>query len=249
MFNLFKKADKNIDINKKNDEAVSYFTEIEKIREFSKKIAWIYGGVATCVVVILAIAIMVMLPLKEVKPYLIKVETTTGYVETLSNVKSKDIKDIEALDKYFVIKYLQNREGYHYNTLKQEYKNVMLMSTPQVAEAYKQRFNSEKSPVKLLKDTAEINIRPISVQLQNTNDKNKRTAIIRFDTIQDATMSTKEYSEDEESIKEYNNVNRYIVTIEYGYNINKSTMDAEQRLYNPLGFVVSNYRLENEIIK
>lgn len=249
MFNMFKKADKKVNVNDKNSEALSYFTEIEKIREFSKKIAWIYGGVATGVVVILAIAIMCILPLKEVRPYLIKVETTTGYVETVSNVRAKDIKDIEAIDKYFLVKYLQNREGYHYNTLRQEYRNVLLMSTNRVGDAYKQRFNSEKSPVKLLKDTAEINIRPISIQLQNTRDANKRIAIIRFDAIQDATLSTKEYSDDEEVLKEYDNVKRYIVTIEYSYSIDKGTMSAEQRLYNPLGFVVSNYRLEEELIK
>lgn len=247
--NFLKKADKKAKVNVKNEEALSYFTEIEKIREFSRKIAWIVAGVAVAINIILAIAIMLILPLKEVKPYLVKVETNTGYVETLSNVKAKDISNIEAIDKYFLVKYLQNREGYHYNVVQTEYRNVMLMSTSDVAYLYSEKFKGEKSPVKILKNVAEINIRPISIQIQPSRNAGKRIATIRFDAIQNGILDNSEYNEDEQDLKDYENIKRYIVTIEYSYSISKDSLTAEQRLYNPLGFIVSSYRLEEEIIK
>lgn len=246
---MFKKHDKNINNTSKNEEALSYFTEIEKHRERSKKIAWIISGVAVFICLVLAIAIMLILPLKEVKPYIIKVETTTGYVETLSNVNANDISDIEAVDKHFIVKYLQSREGYHYNIIKNEYRDTILMSSEDVASIYKKRFAGNSSPVKILEDRAEINIRPISIQITKSRHAGKRVATVRFDAIQEATLATQEYSEDETEISEYGNVKRYIVNIEYGYITDKSVLSATQRLYNPLGFTVFDYRLSEELLK
>lgn len=245
---FFQKADK-VGSGKPSDKAIdqaplSYFVDLEQSREKSRKVAYIIAGVSVACVFIMAIAIAFLTPLKEVKPYVIRVDNTTGFVDIVTDIKHQEISNIEAMDKYFLTKYLENREGYHFNTARQEYRMTLLMTAPSAVGRYESKFYNDKSPIKVLKNDYEINIRILSIQLLKGRAAGTKVATIRFEAIQQVPNSEidQEEKEGEMAIR-----TRYTANIEYEYALNKYKLSEEQRLRNPLGFVVTSYRLDQEV--
>jgi len=69
-------------------------------------------------------------------------------------------------------------------------------------------------------------------------------AIVRFEAIQQVPNS--EITEgDDKGVSAIST--RYTANIEYEYALNKYKLSEEQRLKNPLGFVVTSYRLDQEV--
>ena len=241
---LFIKADSSKKTsNVSLDETpISYKLDLEQSREKSKRLAWIIAGVSVGCVICLSLAIAFLTPLKEVKPYVIRVDNTTGYVDIVTDIKQKDISASEAMDKYFLSRYIENREGYHFNTAREEYRNTLLMTAPNAVGKYSAKFTGDKSPIKVLKNDYEVNIKILSIQL--LKGKASKVAIVRFEAIQQVPNS----EIDEGAEKDLSTIStRYTANIEYEYALNKYKLSEEQRLKNPLGFVVTSYRLDQEV--
>lgn len=194
-----------------------------------RKIAWIIAGVATALSVILAIALLILLPLKSVEPYVVTVDRQNGAVQVASGIEPGKLLQNEVVIQAELARYVRARESFDATDLPRMYRQVQLMSSRDVATAYV-RFMSAKnaaSPLNALNrgDTLLVTIKSVSLIAPGS-------AIVRFDVAQIAPGGGAPAT------------GSYVSAISFGFN--GRPLKAEDRFDNPLGFQVTRYRRDVE---
>lgn len=201
---------------------------------------WVYSCLATIAIVALALAIAKLAPLKTVEPYLIRVDSSTGIAETLTKNDLQNTKwsesEHEAIDRYFLTKYVRAREGYNYALRVQQYLDVSVMSSAAIAAAYQQYANRDNpnSPLNLLGRNKIAEVRIKSISWPQSDDPQSKVAYVRFLRQVSTIDSTGQHFQPE----------HLLATINYRY-IN-AEIDNEARQSNPLGFLVTAYQVTSE---
>ncbi|EIP0989386.1 type IV secretion system protein [Campylobacter coli] len=217
----------------KNDfnSAMDYEASFRYLIDKSNKRAWLIAFVSIFIAIISIVAVVLLTPLKTIEPYVIRVDNTTGMVDILTMLDEKEISSNEALDKYFISQYVKAREGYYYELLNQDYLLTQLMSSEKVANEYRVWYEGENARDQILKNSNEVNVQILSIVLGNSNGI--KTSTIRAKIIT-KNLNTRGLSE---STK--------VITLSYDYILAKAS--EENRILNPLGFKVTNYRIDEEI--
>ncbi|EOV7122798.1 virB8 family protein [Campylobacter coli] len=211
--------------------AIDYEASFRYLIEQSNKRAWLIAFVSIFIAIISIVAVVLLTPLKTIEPYVIRVDNTTGMVDILTMLDEKEISSNEALDKYFISQYVKAREGYYYELLNQDYLLTQLMSSEKVANEYRAWYEGENARDQILKNSNEVNVQILSIVLGNSNGI--KTSTIRAKIIT-KNLNTRGLSE---STK--------VITLSYDYILAKAS--EENRILNPLGFKVTNYRIDEEI--
>ncbi|EAJ7210548.1 type IV secretion system protein [Campylobacter coli] len=217
----------------KNDfnSAMDYEASFRYLIDKSNKRAWLIAFVSIFIAIISIVVVVLLTPLKTIEPYVIRVDNTTGMVDILTMLDEKEISSNEALDKYFISQYVKAREGYYYELLNQDYLLTQLMSSEKVANEYRAWYEGENARDQILKNSNEVNVQILSIVLGNSNGV--KTSTIRAKIIT-KNLNTRGLSE---STK--------VITLSYDYILAKAS--EENRILNPLGFKVTNYRIDEEI--
>ncbi|EAI2369647.1 type IV secretion system protein [Campylobacter jejuni] len=217
----------------KNDfnSAMDYEASFRYLIDKSNKRAWLIAFVSIFIAIISIVAVVLLTPLKTIEPYVIRVDNTTGMVDILTMLDEKEISSNEALDKYFISQYVKAREGYYYELLNQDYLLTQLMSSEKVANEYRALYEGDNARDQILKNSNEVNVQILSIVLGNSNGV--KTSTIRAKIIT-KNLNTRGLSE---STK--------VITLSYDYILAKAS--EENRILNPLGFKVTNYRIDEEI--
>ena len=217
----------------KNDfnSAMDYEASFRYLIDKSNKRAWLIAFVSIFIALISIVAVVLLTPLKTIEPYVIRVDNTTGMVDILTMLDEKEISSKEAIDQYFIFQYVKAREGYYYELLNQDYLLTQLMSSEKVANEYRAWYEGENARDQILKNSNEVNVQILSIVLGNSNGV--KTSTIRAKIIT-KNLNTRGLSE---STK--------VITLSYDYILAKAS--EENRILNPLGFKVTNYRIDEEI--
>lgn len=227
------KADKPI-TNKESNE-FSKAHDFEEDREYlfkrSEKRAWLVALSAVVLLIISWIILLLILPLKEVTPYVIQVNEKTGIPDVITVADPVNISATEALDKYFVNQYIQNRESYTYQTIQQEYTLTQLYSDEKVRTDYLAFMNTSEAPDTLMKKGT-ITVKVNSIILDDYNGTNLATARIK-----------KSYTSERGDVI----TRSFVIKMAYEYEP-KQKLQLSYRLENPLGFVVTSYQIIEENI-
>jgi type IV secretion system protein VirB8 len=192
----------------------------------SRRIAWItasaMGGLAVCA----TLAVAMLAPLKTVEPFVIRVDNATGIVDVVSPLRGSNTYQ-EAVTKYWAGLYVRSREGFTYSEVGPNFKLVALMSTEAEQQRYAAAFGPKnpESPQVLYgrAATAKIAIKSISMIA-------KDVASVRY---------SRTVTRGEEQ-----RVTHWVATLTYAYVA--AAMSEGDRLINPLGFQVSEYRADGE---
>lgn len=214
-------------------KAMDFETSLSYIAKNSTQRAWIVAFCSLIVAITSALAVAFLAPLKTVEPYVIKVDNSTGMVDILTTIDKKQITDNEALDKHFITQYVKAREGYYYDMLNKDYVLVQLLSNPEIASDYRSIYEGENARDAKLKNNYQVEPQILSIVLSNSNG------------VKIATIRTK--------LKILNKSNQgivekiIVVTLAYDYFL--EAIKESDRLENPLGFKVINYRIDEEIIR
>lgn len=191
---------------------------------------FLLGIVALIVATLEAGALMALAPLKAVEPYVIQVDNDTGMTTVLEPLKEKSLTENEAVTKFFIVKYIVARETYDPQDLNQNYERVRMMSTGEETARFEDFLRGPDGPVESFKTTTTRSIRVSSVSFLN-----KSTAQVRF-TATKRQIATNEKQE-----------SHWIATLSYRY-VN-TPLEEGERLDNPLGFQIKNYRIDQEVVK
>ena len=219
---------KDFDPNAGLDYEASKKALIEKSNQRAWMVAWIsmsFGFLAI-------LAIFLLMPLKSVEAFVVKVDKSTGMIDVVTALKNKAVSTEENLDKYFISQYVKKREGYYYNLLQQDYEYVQLLSNDRVAHNYILIYDGENARDKRLNNNFEVEAKILSVVLGES--AGTHTSTIRVELITKNLRSKNKTVE----IK--------VVTLSYEYTQPLYQRES-QRLLNPLGFKVLNYRIDSEV--
>ncbi|WP_323086764.1 type IV secretion system protein, partial [Providencia alcalifaciens] len=158
-------------------DAVKMF-ETDIIESKNQRIKWLarLTGFLMIAVAALAVAIASLAPLKSVEPFLLRVDSTTGYVDKLEPYSMETATVDESVIRYFLARFVENREGYDWYTIQSMYDFVEATSDRAIFEAYKSYMvNEELSPLKRL-----TNRNKIQVKVNGITFLNNDTAQVRF---------------------------------------------------------------------
>ncbi|WP_392561087.1 type IV secretion system protein [Orbus sturtevantii] len=220
---------------KKEKGEFSKAREFEEDKEYlfkrSEKRAWIVAISAIILLVISWLILLFTLPLKEVMPYVIQVNEKTGIPDVITVTDPIDIRASEALDKYFVNTYIQDRESYTYQTIQQNYVLTQLYSDDKVKADYLAFMNTDNAPDRVMRKGT-IGVKVNSIILDNLNGSSIATARI-----------VKTYSTDRNEIYTRN----FVIKLAFEY-LPKQKIQLSYRLENPLGFQITSYQIVEENI-
>lgn len=172
---------------------------------------------------------------KKVEPFVIEIEEKTGITNVIRPLLKEKFAYDEALRRYFVMKYMNARETYDSGSYQNNYyKVVKMLSNSLVYSQFKREISTSKpdSPLKLgALVTITIKIKSMTL-LKNSQDKDSFTMQIRF-------------------VKEKNTKNgtaktHLVSTLTFVYD--DLLLTTEQRDINPLGFRVTTYRKDKEVL-
>ncbi len=198
--------------------------------ERSRRIAWAVAAGACLLAVVSVGAVAALSPLKSVEPFVVRVDNATGIVDVVSGLAPGPASYDEAVTKYFLAQYVRAREGYSFTEAPAHFQTVSLLSSQaeQVRFSALYRGSDAENPQVAFGQSgvAEVRIKAISLL-------GPRLASVRY------LRETRRGDEVRTS--------HWIATLEFGFE-SAASISTSDRLVNPLGFLVSEYRADPEVL-
>lgn len=219
------------DLKRYLKEARSFDYDLRLRADRSRRLAWIVAGVSGAIAAAACTAVAMLAPLKTVEPFVIRVDSATGVPEVMTSLSDgKEVYE-EALSKYFLARYVRTREGYSYASRAAIFREVQLLSSRDEQAEFSAFYNASNpdSPqfIHGKSGKAEIAIRSIAFIGDDL-------AQIRF---------SKTVTEQDEQVRTL-----WVSTVNFNFRPS-AVISNQNRLINPLGFVVMDYRADPEVIE
>ena len=236
---MFDRRTASPEIDKAVAQGVSYELTLTDQMRRSERRAWRVAGCAVAMSVILAGGYVLFLPLKERVPYLVMADPYTGTASVArlaGNFNERDVTMEEAINKSNVAQFVLARESYDSGLIGQRnWRTTLSMAGPAVAPAYinlHAEHNPER-PFRIYGTGRSVRTRILSIVLIGGGEGRRPSgATVRF-----------QRSLYDKSNGRVEPIDARIATLEFAYNPELRLSD-EDRLLNPLGFRVTNYRVD-----
>lgn len=180
---------------------------------------------------------------KTVEPYVVQIDDKTGIVQLVEPIKRNEYAANEMIDRYFIAQYITGRESYNVSILRYNYNMVRVMSAVSVFNEFSRNAspNNPVSAAALLKNEGMRGVRIKSIAyIQNPPIPNSRDATTPTKIIQ-ARVELRDTRASGQDVSE-----NFVITISFEYA--KLQLNEEERLLNPLGFTVTQYQIQREIV-
>ncbi len=202
--------------------------------ERSERRAWQIAWSASLLTAISLVALVSILPLKRVVPYVYSVDRQTGELTLMDAAGQRQMAGRQDLiDKHFANAYVLARESYDWKLLQTDYNDTIAFSAPMVARDYAARFDGPKAVNKVWGANTERAVTTTSIQL--APDGVSKKAVVRY-TVQQRNLQTNVLEP----------LEHYIATIAYEYHPDRAGKEQDL-IRNPLGFTVTSFRADPEI--
>lgn len=231
--------------SQKIDDAVSksanFEVTVSDLARRSERRAWWVAFAAIVMSLILAGGYFYMLPLKEKVPYIVMADAYTG-TSTVSRLTedftNRRITSSEALNRSNIAHFVLARESYDVAMINlRDWNTVLTMSSPSVAAGYTSLHSATNpnSPYKTYGRSQAIRVKILSIVLIGGGPNLvPKGATVRF--------QRSLYNKESGTSKP---MDSKLATLEFTYKPNLK-MDDQYRIENPLGFQVTNYRVDND---
>ena len=195
----------------------------------SRRTAWWVAGGAAVVAILLAFALMLLMPLKTVVPYTLLVDRNTGFVQALKPLDPDKVAPDTALTQSFLVQYVIARESFDADALQANYRKVALWSAETARSDYLgfMQVGNPQSPLSTYPRSTVI-----ETQVKSVSPVGPHSALVRFDTIR------------RDAGGQVQPARSWVAVIRYRYS--GEPMKLEDRFVNPLGFQVLRYRRDAE---
>jgi len=223
-------------------ELKGYFAEAASWDEDSRaqarrtvRLALGVAGAGWIGVLLLAGALMLLMPLKRVEPFVIRVDNSTGVVDVVP-VYAGRASQPEAITRYLLAHYITVCERFNFATAESDYAECGAFHTAQRNQAWYALWNPNNptSPLNVYKDGTTVHTQVISISFFKRGNGIADLAQVRYTKAKRAAGGTTEET------------THWIATIQYAY-ADPST-DPRVRAWNPLGFKVMDFHPEPEIL-
>jgi type IV secretion system protein VirB8 len=182
-------------------------------------------------VIISSIIAMKVANSQSLDPFVIEIEKKTGIVTLVDPTDIKKYTINEVVNNYFLVKYIRARELFNPYSYEQDYyTEVRLLSSNEVYSQFRSfiRSGNPNSPVNLYADNLGS-----SLKIRSTQYLSPDTAQVRFST--EVNLRNRTIRKDRIAI-----ISFHYISIE---------MNENERYFNPLGFQVISYRVNDEVLE
>ena len=200
----------------------------------SSRIAWWVAGAGWLCAVTASIAILGLTPLKQVEPFVIRVDNSTGIVDVVPAFDGK-APLAESITRYLLTHYVGVCERFNFSTAESDYEECGSFHTPQRNQAWSAVWNraNPASPLNVNKDGSTVRAQVVSVSFFSRGNGVQDLAQVRYLKARKASGGVDEQ------------VTHWIATIQYAYGDPPS--DPKVRRWNPLGFKIIDFKPESEV--
>ena len=212
------------------DLARSWSVESDAKEARSRRTAWRVAGVALALAALEAIALIMLLPLKQTESVMLLVDRTTGYVQEISPSQASTVRADEAMIDSLLAQYVTARERFDRTSVQQDYRKAALWTGGAAQRAYSAQMaaTNPSSPFTLYRQGERRD-----VEVKSVTQVKPGNALVRFDTF----LTTRDGRRVPDG--------SWISLIDYGFT--NAAMSYEDRLINPLGLQVDRYRRDAEV--
>jgi type IV secretion system protein VirB8 len=196
------------------------------ILQRAERRAWLFSVLFAIVAAASVVAIVLMLPLKTVEPFVIRVDNATGIVDVVNSLRTSKNTYEESISKYFLSRYIRAKEGYNPATFNLAYSEAGYLSSATMRDALYEEFNPANagSPVNRYKQGE------VSIQIKTISFLRSNIASVRY---MKSVVGVDRPS-----------ITHWVATAEFRY-LDAPAME-EARQYNPLGFQIVTFRTDPE---
>lgn len=207
--------------------AETFYDEGYRRIRASRDRAWIVAGSAGGLAALALLAVVMLTPLKRVELVPVVVDRSTGEARVVQALAKDTISEQEAVRKADLASYIIARESFDRAFVNQYYATVQSRSIEAVLKPYAARL--ETGAPDSLYTTYASATRGIEV----------RSVVLLTDALGQVRFSATITKATGESVRQ-----DFIASIGFQYVTDK--LNFAQRLRNPLGFVVTSYRVDQE---
>ncbi|HMN43831.1 MAG TPA: type IV secretion system protein [Povalibacter sp.] len=215
-------------------EAASWDADRAAQAQRSARIAWsVAAGAGTCAT-LTALAIAILMPLKRVDPFVIRVDETSGVVDVVP-VFEGGVDLPQAVTRYFLDHYVTVCERFNLATAESDYEECGAFHTAQRNQVWYQQWNraNPESPLNRYRDGTVLQAQVQSISFFTRGNGVADLAQVRYVK----RRRNPSGAEVERS--------QWIATVQYAYA--KPSSDARTRRWNPLAFKIIDFRPEPEL--
>jgi type IV secretion system protein VirB8 len=216
-------------------EAASWDADRAARSRRSAVVAWWVAGAGWTAALCALMALMLLMPLKRVDPFVIRVDNTTGLIDVVP-VFAGRAPIAETVTRFLLSHYVSVCERFNFATAESDYEECGAFHTAQRNQAWYAAWstNNPASPLNLYKDGTTMRAQVVSVSFFKRASGVGDLAQVRY-------LKAKRTAGGEEE-----QITHWIATIQYAYADPSS--DPKTRRWNPLGFKVVDFRPEPEVL-
>ena len=224
------------DIREYLSEAASWDADRRAQERRSRRTAWAVASVAVGTTCAAIAALLVLLPLRRVEPYVIRVDNSTGIVDVVPTYKG-ETKPAEILTRFLLTHYVSTCERFNLATAEEDYTECGAFHAPQRNQQWAAAWatGNPESPLNKFKDGTTVHVNVQSVSFFERGNGQADLAQVRF------VKATRAGGTGPETYT------HWISTFHYAYG--KPAGDDRTRRWNPLGFRILDEQLEPELIE
>jgi type IV secretion system protein VirB8 len=211
--------------------------DADRVAQFrrSTRAAWWVAGAGWLCAVASSIAVLLLMPLKQIVPYLVRVDASTGIVDVVPVLSGRATPE-EAVTRYFLSHYVSVCERFNFSTAESDYEECGAFHSAQRNQVWYASWTATNpnSPLNVHKDGSSVRVQVNSVSFFTRASGLSDLAQVRY------LKATRQGPSGEESF------GHWIATIQYAYG--DPAQDPKTRRWNPLGFKIIEFRTEPEVI-
>jgi type IV secretion system protein VirB8 len=199
------------------------------------RIAWRVAGAGWLCAVAGAVALVLLMPLKQVTPYLVRVDGSTGIVDVVPVFVGRATPE-ESVTRYFLTHYVSVCERFNFSTAESDYEECGAFHSAQRNQAWYALWTSTNpsSPLNLHKDGSSVRVQVNAASFFTRASGLSDLAQVRY------LKAARQGAGSDESFT------HWVATIQYAYG--EPAKDPKTRRWNPLGFKIIDFRTEPEVL-
>ena len=201
----------------------------------SARLAWSVAAAAALCAVAACVAVTWLVPLRSVEPFVIRVDNSSGIVDVVPTYLGHASLD-QAVTRYFLSHYVSVCERFNFTTAESDYEECGSFHTAQRNQAWYALWNPSNphSPLNVHKDGSVVEVQVAAVSFFQRSNGADDTAQVRYVKAERAAAGAPPRA------------THWIATIQYRYATPPT--DPKTRRWNPLGFKITGFICEPEIM-
>ena len=201
----------------------------------SAEVAWWVAGAGWVCAVASALCLLVLMPLKQVDPFVVRVDNTTGIVDVVPVYAGGAVKE-EAITRYFLTHYLTVCERFNFATAESDYEECGAFHSAQRNQAWYALWTATNpsSPLNIYKDGSSVRVQVKSVTFFTRASGLSDLAQVRYLKALRSNGGTDE------------KYTHWVATLQFAYA--DPAKDPKTRRWNPLGFKILDFKSEPEVV-